>query len=822
MKSKLIFLLIIFISLISFVSAAHCWDNEGINTTLAQSASATFSNSVDLPLGQSIGQDGNIATKVVMINSTMHIDVSGQYVFHCNNGVQEPHNNYKVLTINGNFFCNNVENCAAPIGLGDLPYCDNSTGTRQDSSDLVGLGNQGFIFRDKTFTAADTGILKYEVISDSKAIKNHLSINIPQDPPLLSENVFVAGYPSLLIFGPEDTKTGFYENDGNYQRDVIFTVRSEHVLDINLMDYSINCTGIEVTCNIDSSQKGYILDRTNNTVMLFGTIIVNKNNIPKNIFVDLNVHYQLTQLKNLQAYSQGHYTSSKPTKMEVGLLDKQQFQVKIKSDKEMFNCAGADGTIGQTGPDFAPRINLTFGGNDDSRTVSLDECNPKDTNWVYCSQSEFIVSLSRKIAEIATKQSQLSSAMQASDKNQTFINTLNQEINDLENFEIATRDINVSTSNLTSSINYINNQLSVLTNGSGLEGYSSEASFGGSETSKQVARMRSLFTGSNKIKFTSYGGDITTPKFDAGTYTVAINFISSNGSFELFDPNNQFDSDLTIIIDLKQKSLPAYNWFFYENGIEDVLSEIEASEPTIGNSNVTNRGAIFRFEHTDNNNDLSTSTLWKTFATPLFTKISQDGNDSYNNFTISKDGGIEGLVDDTFTYWTGFASTKGQGCEDISPVQTDGYLVYNTPDKLLSTSASARINVEISEYNYIDVNTIEYLQSVIYLPYNFEQRNNVTLTMDGNLLLTTPNSTCTTLPCKLEIKASNTVYKINNLQEVFDNIVSGKVCVSEERNGNRTNWKLFWNENEILKNLNAKKALITDADLCEARLISDN
>ncbi len=516
----------------------------------------------------------------------------------------------------------------------------------------------------------------------------------------------------------------------------------------------------------------------------------------------------------------------KPTKIEIGLLDKQQFQVKIKSDKEMFNCAGADGTIGQTGPEFAPRINLTLGGNsstDDSRTISLDECNPKDTNWVYCSQSEFIVSLSRKIAEIATKQSQLSSAMQATDRNQTLIDILNKEIDDLENFEIATRDINVSTANLTKSITYINEQLGALASVSGLEGYTNEASFGGNETAKQVARMRSLFTGDNKIKFTSYGGDLTTPKFDAGTYDVTINFISSNGSFELFDnTTNQFDSDLTIIIDLKQKSLPAYDWFFYDNGVEDVLSEIIPIEPTIGNSNVTNRGAIFRFEHTDDNNDLSNSTLWKTFATPLIAKISGDGNDVYNKFRIIKDGGLGSLVDDTFTYWTGFASTKGEGCEDISPNQEDGYLLYNAPDLLLDPSNSAMLDVEISEYTYIGFNDIEYLQSIIYLPYNFEQIDSATLTIDGNLLLTTTNSTCTTVPCKLELKANNTIYKVTSLQEVFDNIVSGKVCVSENRLGNKTNWKLFWNENEILKTLNAKKELITDAELCQARVIQEN
>ena len=191
-------------------------------------------------------------------------------------------------------------------------------------------------------------------------------------------------------------------------------------------------------------------------------------------------------------------------------------------------------------------------------------------------------------------------------------------------------------------------------------------------------------------------------------------------------------------------------------------------------------------------------------------------------FRIIKDGGLGSLVDDTFTYWTGFASTKGEGCEDISPNQEDGYLLYNAPDLLLDPSNSAMLDVEISEYTYIGFNDIEYLQSIIYLPYNFEQIDSATLTIDGNLLLTTTNSTCTTVPCKLELKANNTIYKVTSLQEVFDNIVSGKVCVSENRLGNKTNWKLFWNENEILKTLNAKKELITDAELCQARVIQEN
>jgi hypothetical protein len=823
MKVKLLFMLVLFIFLTSLVNAVHCWDisyNGTINPNM------NWENKISLP--QAINYNGNLVNDVLLIGGSMQPSGFGEFIFNCNNGDSRNRKPYVGLFIDSNKVCTNVSGCSPPNAFSDKlwEYCVMENGVAiRNSGDIIGLGNLDEIAQKQIFTNSSVGFHNYQIIRDRRAIAGMEQIQTPDI--VKSGNFFVSAFPSLLIFGPENTKTGFYEKNGRYERDLIFTIHTKHILDINIMNYSINCIGNGVTCTIDDAQKGYVLSRNNDTIMVFGKAIIDKDNTPKEIVADLNVHYQIVSLRNTPPYNFGHYTQSKPTKIEIGFLDKQQFQIKIKSDKEMFNCAGADGIIGQTGPDLAPRINLTFGGNnltDSSRTIGLDECNPKNTNWVYCSQSEFIISLSRKIAEIATKQSQLSSAMQASDRNQTLVDILNKEINDLENFEIATRDINVSTTSLTNSItNYINNQLSILTSASGLEGYTNEASFGGSDTTKQVARINSLFTGVNKIKFTAHDGDLTTPKFDAGIYNVKINFISSNGSFELFDnTTNIFDADLKIIIDLKQKSLPAYDWFFYDQGVEDILSQIIATEPTIGNSNVKNRGAIFKFEHTDNNNDFSNSTFWKTFATPLIAKISKDGNNIYNNFKISTDGGLGSLTDNTFTYWTGFASNKGEGCEDISPTQDDGYLVYNIPDTIIDPSNASSLDVEISEYNFIGGSSVEYLQSVIYLPYDTMKSSMSALDIDGNLAITTNNSTCTTLPCSVELKADNTIYKATNLQEVFNNIVSGKVCVSENRLGNKTNWKFFWNENEILKTLNPKKAEINDADICGSRIIQDN
>jgi hypothetical protein len=827
MKLKPILIFILLIFSISFASAVHCWFVDDPGTTVAN---LNWSNTVDLGSGTII-QNNISADKAILINGTLAVSGFSNYKFHCNNGNNEWYRAYGVLKIDDNFFCNNVPNCSTPGDLRGYPYCAGSRSNPRDSPDLIGLGSSAGIAAIKTFGINDIGMHKYEVFKDNRAVYGQIELQDPES--LESGYVFVVSYPSLLAFGPEDSKQGFYENNGAYERDVVFTLRSEHVLDINLMDYEINCPGTGITCSIEDTRKGFIFDSNNKTMLLYGKVIIDKSTIPRNdVVIDLNAHYQIVALKTMPPYDAGSFTSTKPTKIEVGFLDKQTFQVQIKANDELFNCVGADGTIGYSGPDYSPRVNLTYGGNDPtvtSRTVDVDECNSDTNDWVYCSQSEFIISLAQKIAAITEKKGELESYLQNTTMDPATrtanIQRILLEISELENFKLAIRDTNLSASSLNNSINYVNTQLNGFITNSGLESFSGSSSFGGSDKNIQIIRLRDLFTGNNKVTFSAYNSELIDAKLETGDYTVNVNIVSDSNGFNLFNSNNSLNQNLEINIDFTPGALPNFDWFFYEQGIEEIFRENMDRAPSLAEANVKSRGIIFEFEHIDGNNDLTGTEILQSFATPVFIKIEKDGNIISNKFNIETDGGLGSFNDEeTFTFWSGFATNKGEGCEDISKTQENGYLVLNTPDYINPNQGdSSTLAVEIEKYNIIDANDIEYLQSIIYLPYDDQDQASSTLTINGDVKIYTDYSSCITFPCVLELKAENTSYKVNNLQETFDGITNGRICVSEERFANKTNWKLFWNELEILSELNSQKNdIINDATQCEARIITNS
>ncbi len=740
----------------------------------------------------------------------------------------------------GGFFCTNVIDCNAPIVTLSLPYCEtNDAGAIVDGSYYVGGGNLDTIFRKKVFGAEDLGVYSYILRRDNKAMPGNMVMQSPIT--MKSGAFFVAGYPSLLVFGPENITTGFYENGGNYEKDLIFTLRREHVLDIKIMDYNIECsTGVQ--CSIDKNKINYTLTKDNKTIMLFGKITIPKNIIPKNVFTRLNVKYQMTALSTLSPYNLGHWTSSNPmTQIDLGFLDKQDFQIRTVAGKDLYNCAGADGTVGQTGPDFSPRINLKMGGNEDDSVVDINDCDKSNDNWVYCTQSEFLVSLARRIDKIAQlrKQIVLVNSSGVSDK-EAQISLLENQINELNQFTAAVRTLNVSNNSLIGSINYINEQSSEFLGKTGLgtDNIGNVGSNFSPNYQTNTSKLTGLFTGTNnvnKVIFEEDGQTRTIDTFQAGEYTVKINVFSPiEEDYDLFTSTNTLNPNLEITIDLGKWNRPYFDWFFYNEGFEEAFPQgSNITAPELVNSNVLKRGTIFEFDQNTTLNSLQGQTIWRSFAVPLFIKINKDNNVVNNSFTISDSPEeLTELINTTgkaFTYWTGFASNKGSGCEDINPSAEQGILAYNLTDYIEGDNGTDPTqNVILREYSNIANNDIEYLQTVLYLPYRGAQTDNLTeLTLSGNIKMFSPGkAACTTANCELVFKPDDTEFKFNNLQEVFDKITDGDVCVSQERQGQNVNWKLFWNEQEILRTMNSLKETIISQDegvqICSGRVINSN
>ena len=111
--------------------------------------------------------------------------------------------------------------------------------------------------------------------------------------------------------------------------------------------------------------------------------------------------------------------------------------------------------------------------------------------------------------------------------------------------------------------------------------------------------------------------------------------------------------------------------------------------------------------------------------------------------------------------------------------------------------------------------SIEYLDTILYLPRELQQNNLLSLRAPFNVY--TKNITCTgskTTPCNIELLNNASNYYVTGLQNVFDKILSEEVCVSSTSSGSTKKWNLFWNPAKVLSDLDTKKNTISDANIC--------
>jgi hypothetical protein len=780
----------------------HCWTFEGVTTNIQSHWENAIPTNINI--------DGNIYDLIVLPGGRLAIDGFGSYTFRCDDGAgQDIPNTFVRLSFDdsNNYITNSTNGVA---GSDSRRYCITRDGELAHGY-YIGVGNMQEI--EVLFNDINKwqGVHSY----NTELLKTPLATTYESNPvtqPNASGNFIFSPSPSMSVFSEANSKKGFYNASGDYVKEIFFTLNSQTALDLNINNYALHCSG-EKSCTVDPSNINYVLTYDEALMIISGQIVIDKKDLPIKATYYLDVNFSINGIEGVPGFDNDFSASSNITEVEVGLLDQQDFQIKIVGSDAAGDCVGVDGMIGTTGESVAPRINLGFGGTADIQDalISLDECDSDNPNWVYCSQREFMVEMSRKIAEIFKIRKQLNDAYSVG-RPDAELQAISVNEKQFAKFKVNVRDLDLTSSGINRALEGFNVQQFDLQN-SGLNLYSDEVFFGGTNKAQQTALMQALFS---QIDFSEVGV-LTNGSFRAGEYEIIINMnIAENiSTYTLFDDAGNLNPGVSVEVEFRWIRPPFEDWFFYDNTIGDVFDiDIEVIEPEFYISNDRKRGVVFEFVHNTNSLDVSGSAIYKTTATPLFIRLANANGDTNNSFEIDFDIGLDQAEESgIFSYWSGFASSLGDGCEDIMESGTQTLpLVYNIPDRF--TVENTHKKVYLDEYAVTKADGVEYLETVLFIP------KFVTHTLERNIItpfnIYTTDSACIAdgTNCEIDVTALNSSHGVETIQELFDGIESEEICVNSEVDGDNTNWTLFWNSNKILEDLDTRKAAITDATLC--------
>lgn len=792
MRKIITLISLILILSFSFAAIAHCWYLDAAQTGVTSNVRDNF---IGEATATPVTIEGKTYDQLVLPGTKMNVTGFGKYNFWCDNGAQANDRlEFYKTEVNGtkSAIMGNGLGRSKPTGLA---ACKNNS-----TNEIVVRANRGTTGNfSRDYEIGQGNATNYEIAfgnynniesiiewQGGHEYNTHL-VEIARRGTWdganevyvtdASGSFFYSTSPGLLVFSDSASKLGFYEKEGYYEKEIFFTLQSTSYLDININDYELECEGVSNNdCSVDTSLKGFRMQR-NGKMIIPGIIRINKKDIPKNVFYRLNATYTVIDLDQYEARTNIE-TSSDFTEIEVGYLDKQDFQIEIIASEDIGACVGLDGEIGQTGEIIAPRVNTNFGGAD--QVLDVNECLSTNPNFVYCSQKEFITKITNNVKDIYDNELLL-----LRDPNNE---QLLKEKAKLQRFTINVRDLDLRTQRNDELIDEFSNTL-----------FNSNLPNLGVDNDSTRDRMKSLFS---NIDFTEEGG-AGDKEYSVGEYNVIIGIdINNISETALFDQRDSLNSEVNLQIDLTSTgNKPLYDWFFYDNSIDEIddTSITIINSEKIFSSNVENRGRIFEFEQI-NNFDLNDAKLYSSFAAPLFVKVDQS-NKSFTLPLITKDDGL----DDKFSYWSGFASNLENGtvCGELLPTETA--LIYRQPDFLNSTTKEFTIYNEFAELQAGE----EYLETVLFLP----EDERVIIDGPGNIYTT--NGSCQTNNtgnCSVDIEKS-TYKKVTRLQEMLDGINNRTVCVSINASGSSTDWSIFWNEEEILKTLTDVKLNEIDEEL---------
>jgi len=547
-------------------------------------------------------------------------------------------------------------------------------------------------------------------------------------------------------------------------------------------------------------------------------VIILKNKAPAEFVINMEMNFSADNITDCDPSQEGDYchTQAQLTEIKLGLLDKQDFQVKTMDKAYSDSCIGLDGVVGVTGEEYAPKVNLTFG-NDTDPLISIDECDEltiekvANPDGVYCSQKEFLVELAEKISTIGELREEIQALESAGQYSEA--NDKRNEENKYSAFSSYLRAQDFS--DALNTLDAFNSNL--IFQDTGLENWEN----GG--ISEQQNYLKEIYNSTNGVKFIieKNGVNLDTTTITPGIYTVKIDMneleeITTSDYLILADGtlNPTIDIKVTLADGIK----PKLDWFFYNEGYEDDFEELFKNiglQKTTNaySTNILNRGEIIKFDERDG--DLLNASFFQTYAYPLLVKITGDSTGNTNaKIKLKNNEAPAGdfFEKDMFTEWTGVGSSKGDGCETISTSTEDTTLPYRVPDISISNDTFA---FEDLSHNLAQVapNSKMLLSTVLYLPYNTTTGD--TLKIETQMPLYHSGESCTNPPCNLLLDENMSNNKVFELSDVLEKIRNKSVCVYRGIGPSLENkWSLFWNEQEIVKELDALTLMITDVSVC--------
>jgi hypothetical protein len=228
--------------------------------------------------------------------------------------------------------------------------------------------------------------------------------------------------------------------------------------------------------------------------------------------------------------------------------------------------------------------------------------------------------------------------------------------------------------------------------------------------------------------------------------------------------------------------------------------------------------------------------LYKTFAIPIFIRINASSAGTANSsFNVSGDWGNPFNGKDTFSYWTGFASSVKNGCGSIVSPGVDP-LPYREPDVPI---AGTQFELNKFKLGLIPGSNI-YLETVLYLPVGAVNQSldfkpstplasmpSATAFYNNQGVLGSCTSTSTS-PCSLKYQGTSFVSslgtdKIDILKDILNKIKTKDVCVAREMSGTvNPRWIIFWNQQKVLATELASKkteVVVSPAQICAAEIV---
>jgi len=803
---------------------AHCWYFSNEHASLVSEeydgCMAAFDGNID-----GVNYKIFVSPGTKLTNSNF-----GSYNLTCDNGAGGSSYNFytqNIYSMPENTLIQsktNVNNSDVPAGAGGS-LCKLEGGCYFKTSYNAGKGINSSI----QYVFNENGGHKYELIQTVKPVAHNSGVinafgdlgahNYPETVKggdSNTRNIYV-GLPSLIVIGPSDINSGFFEKFGTYEKNVTFTLLNKSPLDINLEYYNIVCSPGS-TCEIDRNYFGWPVDKFNGKQIIRGKITIDKNKLPFTGQVYLDVNYSAVGISGSDcALFNKNKVSSKASNFSYGLLDYQKIQIGLNSDIDFNGCIGENGMIGQTGPSFAPRINIGFGGSVDSESklVSMDECDSEDLNkinnpdWVYCSKKELLIELAAKIDAAWKIQETIF------DANDDLIDDLEKTKGKYLSFNVNIRKQDFSEQSISRGIDSFN--LLTLTGATGLEGIATGRN-------DQVKALINLFS---KAKFT-YSEGIQTEGYSgvlgAGTYPVNIIIEETDTltSPKLFDSNFELNPNLSITINFgPKKYAPTVNWFFYDYSDEDFnsLTSIPTTEHNFLNTNILFRGELLSFTQNYNKPEFEIGdyAFSPSYAVPLLVRLKTDSSGDMNKEFYANLQSTQNF--EQFSYWTGFASSIDNGCTNITtdslnPDEESPKLPYRESD---SKDGENFYFAQFDE-NLVPNSTI-YLQTILFWP-NIPGTTTVNLTNTPNLFYTknADNNSGSIL-----ISQKDSTFSVNTIEELFSAINEEKVCVHQGISQGGTKWTLFWNTKSIYDSIQQRKTSIltnnSDANLCTIREI---